>query len=76
MQEKLKCRYSYFSVFQSQSPQGKVNAFQNQFYKTQSYVTKEFCFEAQHQGGNSQNFLGKFVRFIVTLRCFYVTVIH
>ncbi len=23
------------------------------------------------QGGNSQNFLGKFVRFFVTLRCFY-----
>jgi len=28
------------------------------------------------QGGNSQNFLGKFVRFFVTLRCFYRVVIH
>jgi hypothetical protein len=28
------------------------------------------------QGGNLQNFLGKFVRFFVTLRCFYRVVIH
>jgi len=28
------------------------------------------------QDGNSQNFLGKFVRFFVTLRCFYGVVIH
>jgi hypothetical protein len=27
------------------------------------------------KGGNSQNFLGKFVRFLVTLRCFYRKVI-
>jgi hypothetical protein len=27
-------------------------------------------------GGNSQNILGKFVRFFVTLRCFYGVVIH
>jgi len=27
-------------------------------------------------GGNSQNFLSKFVRFFVTLRCFYKVVIH
>jgi len=27
-------------------------------------------------GGNSQNFLGKFLRFFVTLRCFYWVVIH
>jgi len=25
---------------------------------------------AKNQGGNSQNLLGKFVRFFVTLRCF------
>ncbi len=30
----------------------------------------------EHQGGNSQNFLSKFVRFFVTLRCFYGVVIH
>jgi len=28
------------------------------------------------QGGNSQNFLEKFVRFFVTFRCFYGVVIH
>ncbi len=28
------------------------------------------------QGRNSQNFLGKFVRFFVTLRCFYNANIH
>jgi len=28
------------------------------------------------QFGNSQNFLGKFVRYFVTLRCFYTVVIH
>jgi len=28
------------------------------------------------QGGNSQNFLGKFVKFFLTLRCFYGVVIH
>ncbi len=27
-------------------------------------------------GGNSQNVLHKFVRFFVTLRCFYTVVIH
>jgi len=27
-------------------------------------------------GGNSQNFLGKFVRCFVTLKCFYGVVIH
>jgi len=27
-------------------------------------------------GGNSQNFLDKYVRFFVTLRCFYRVVIH
>jgi len=27
-------------------------------------------------GGNSQNFLGKFVRFFITLRRFYIEVIH
>jgi len=27
-------------------------------------------------GGNSQNFLGKFIRLFVTLRCFYRVVIH
>jgi hypothetical protein len=26
--------------------------------------------------GNSQNFLGKFERFFVTLRCFYREIIH
>jgi len=29
----------------------------------------------KHLGGNSQNFLGKFVRFFVALRCFYGVVI-
>jgi len=28
------------------------------------------------QGGNSQNFLGKFVRFFVTFRCFHGVVIQ
>jgi len=28
------------------------------------------------QGGNAQNFLGKFARFFVTLKCFYEVVIH
>jgi len=32
--------------------------------------------EVEHQGGNSQNFLSKFVRFFVTLRCFYRVVIN
>jgi hypothetical protein len=27
-------------------------------------------------GGNSQNFLGKFVRFFVTFKCFYRVVIN
>jgi len=30
----------------------------------------------QTHGGYSQNFLGKFKRFFVTLRCFYRVVIH
>ncbi len=30
-----------------------------------------FKFRLTKQGGNSQNFLGKFVRFFVNLRCFY-----
>jgi len=29
-----------------------------------------------YQGGNSQNFFGKFVRFFVIFRCFYRVVIH
>jgi hypothetical protein len=29
-----------------------------------------------HPGGNSQNFLWKFVRFLVTSKCFYGVVIH
>ncbi len=28
------------------------------------------------QGGNSQSFIGKFVRFFLILRCFYGVVIH
>jgi len=28
------------------------------------------------QDQNSQNFLGKFIRFFITLRCFYGVVIH
>jgi len=30
----------------------------------------------RYQGGNSQNFLRKFVRFFQTFRCFYKAIIH
>jgi len=33
-------------------------------------------FAIKGQGGNSQNFLHKFVRFFLTLKCFYGVVIH
>jgi hypothetical protein len=29
-----------------------------------------------HMGGNSQNFSRKFVRFFLTLKCFYIVVTH
>jgi len=34
------------------------------------------CQNIQYKGGNSQNFLRKFVIFFLTLRCFYGVVIH
>jgi len=37
----------------------------------------EHVFDAKNNlGGHLQNFLGKFGRFFVTLRCFYGVVIH
>ncbi len=33
-------------------------------------------FKNSEQGQNSQNFLGRFIRFFITLRCFYRVVIH
>jgi len=33
-------------------------------------------FSLSAQGGNSQNFLHKFIIFFLTLRCFYKAIIH
>jgi len=40
------------------------------------YLKVSVRFNCKTQGGNSQNFLRKFVRFFLTLRCFYRVVIH
>jgi len=34
------------------------------------------CLKLEDQGGNSQNFLRKFVRFFVIFRCFYNKISH
>jgi len=39
-------------------------------------IGKFLSYRAKNLGGNSQNFLGKFLRFFETLRCFYTVVIH
>jgi len=74
----------YYTVY---SPNGiAVQLLQNTFvwftssifwlYFTPFYSRLLPIFSVANQGGNSQNFLGKFVRFFITLRCFNGVVIH
>jgi len=48
----------------------------NSHLKLNFRLKSDFVPYLQNQGGNSQNFLPKFVRFFVTLRCFYGVVVH
>jgi hypothetical protein len=41
-----------------------------------SYIHVITLLDFPAEGGNSQSFFGKFVRFFLTLRCFYGVVIH
>jgi len=46
------------------------------FFRNFAEETAFTPFTIKNLDGNSQNFLGKFVRFFVCLRCFYRVVIH